>query len=210
MAPEIVTDLAVIGIILLSGLLALARGLIREVLSIASWVGAIFVTLYGFSPARPHMREIIAWPEGADFATAAGLFLGSLFVFSLGAHMVSKLVQRAGVGMLDRTLGFVFGLARGGLIVVVLFIGLSWYLGPNDQPKWFREARTLPLTAMAAIYLMGLVPEELRKSLPRIVVPAPAPVGEPPKGQTAPDPTGYQPSERRNMERLIDGAQEVK
>lgn len=207
MAGEIITDLVVVAIILLSGLLALARGLIRETLSIASWVGAILVTLYGFLPARPHMRQIIAWPEGADLATGAGLFLGSLFVFSFGAHLISKLVQRAGVGMLDRTLGFVFGLVRGGLIVVVLFIGLSWYLAPNDQPGWFREARTLPLTAMAAMYLMTLVPEDMRKSLPKIVVPTPRPETGPGEQDAEPDLTGYEQPERRNMERLIEGAQ---
>lgn len=207
MEGHVITDLVVVGIVLLSGLLALSRGLVKELLSIASWVGAVFVTLYAFAPVRPHMREIIAWPEAADLATGAGLFLGSLFIFSLVAHMTAKLVERVGVGMLDRTLGFVFGLVRGAVIVVVLFIGLSWYLGPDDQPKWFREARTLPLTAMAAMYLMSVVPDDLRKSLPKIVVPDARPATPPREEEPEPGRTGYEQLERRNMERLIEGAQ---
>lgn len=206
MVGENVTDLVVIGIIVLSGLFALARGLVKELLSIASWAGAVMVTLFGFVPLRPVFRDLISWPLAADIATGAGLFLGSLFVFSFVSHYVAKLVQGSAVGALDRTLGFVFGLARGLLIVIVLYIAASWGLGAADQPNWFRNARTLPIVALGAKMVVSLVPADLRGQLPRIVDPQGRRVDRAAPGDTGKR-DGYRATERRDMQRLIEGSQ---
>ena len=188
MAGEHITDLVVVGIIVLSGLFALARGLVKELLSIASWVGAVLVTLFLFMPLRGVARGVISWPVAADITTGAVLFLGSLFIFSFISHMIAKLVQGAGMGALDRTLGFVFGLVRGVLIVVVLFLALSWAIGPNDQPGWFRNARATPILATGAKFLLAIVPKDMRGMFPHITTPAPAPATTPrPRGRDARD-----------------------
>lgn len=206
MAPEYITDIVVIGIILISGLLALFQGLVKEVLSIAAWVGAIYATIYGFAPLRPVFKSFIPWPEAVDLATGAALFLGSLILLSIGAHLITKILHSAGAGMLDRTLGFVFGLIRGALIVVVLFIAVSWYVGAQAQPRWFANARTLPPTAWAAANLVSLAPEEIRKVLPKIVQPKRLRnSGAPPDSSKTSRP-GYPATDRRGMERLIQGA----
>ena len=204
MATETIIDLVIVGIVLLSGLFALFRGLVKEVLSIGSWTGAVFVTLYGFTPVRPIFRDLISWPGAADITTWATLFIGSLFIFSLIAHQISKRVQNSAIGALDRTLGFVFGLIRGVLISVVLFMAISWAVGTTDQPRWFRQARTLPLVAASAELILALVPDTVRKSLPKITKPEPATKE---KEITKPGQQGYRPSVRRGMERLIDGTQ---
>ncbi len=205
MAAGTVTDLVVIGIVLVSGLFALSRGLVKELLSIASWIGAAFVTLYGFNIARPFMRELIRWPEVADLATGAGLFLVSLFLFWLIAHHLARLVRLTSAGALDRTLGFVFGIVRGLLIVVVVFMIVVWAVGPADQPRWLREARTLPILTAGAHIVLALVPESMRWSFPRVDPAAP-------RRRGSPDPAteqhkGYGQGERRDMERLIQGTQ---
>lgn len=206
MTGATIADIIVIGIIVLSGLFALARGLVKEVLSIASWGGAVLVTLFGFIPLRHVAHGIIDWQLGADLTTGAALFLSSLFILSYLSHFVAKLVQGSAIGALDRTLGFVFGLARGILIVIVLFMALSWAIGPSDQPGWFRNARTAPFLAVGARVLLAIVPEEMRGNFPRVVEPRPQ------HNQTAPTATkpreeGYDPAERRDMQRLIEGAQ---
>jgi membrane protein required for colicin V production len=206
MAPEIITDIVVIGIILVSGLLALFQGLVKEVLSIAAWVGAIYATIYGFAPARPIVKDIVPWPEAVDLATGTILFIGSLILLSIGAHLISKILHSAGAGVLDRTLGFVFGLFRGVLMVVVLFIGISWYVSNADQPRWFANSRTLPLTASAATYLVSVAPEDIRKVLPKIVQPQRhSDAGGTPDSLKTSRP-GYPSADRRSMERLIQGA----
>lgn len=206
MAPEYVTDIVVVGIILISGLLALFQGFVKEVLSIAAWVGAIYTTIYGFLLVRPVFKGLIPWPEAVDLATGAALFIGSLILLSFGAHLVSKILHGAGAGTLDRTLGFVFGLCRGVLIVVVLFIGVSWYVGAAAQPRWFANSRMLPLTASAAAYLVTLAPEDIRKVLPKIVQPQRRSDAGARPGSLKNAPSGYPASERRGMERLIEGA----
>ncbi len=206
MAPEIITDIAVIGIIIISGLLALFQGLVKEVLSIAAWIGAIYATIYGFAPARPIIKDMVSWPEAVDLATGAALFVGSLILLSIGVHLISKILHSAGAGPLDRTLGFVFGLFRGALMVVVLFIGVSWYVGDTEQPQWFANSRTLPLTASAASYLVSIAPDDIQKILPKVIRPRRhADAGKIPDS-LATKPTGYLNRDRRSMERLIQGA----
>jgi membrane protein required for colicin V production len=204
MSGENITDIIIIGIIILSGLFALARGLVKELLSIASWAGAVMVTLFGFLPLRSIAREMISLPLAADITTGAALFLGSLFIFSLISHYVSKVVQGSAVGALDRTLGFVFGLARGLLIVIVLFMAASWAIGPKDQPGWFKNARSIPIVATGARMVLTLVPDDVRRLFPRITRPER-------RTQVSPSvPTGrdgYRPIERRDMQRLIEGSQ---
>lgn len=210
MAGETITDVIAIGIILVSGLLALARGLVKEVLSIASWAGAVFVTIYGFSPARPIVGDLISWPEAEVPATIAGLFIGSLIIFSVVSYLVCKILQSTGAGIIDRTLGFVFGLGRGALIIVVLFVGVGWYVGPKDQPAWFHNARTVPLAAMAAEYFVSLTPKDMRKSLPKIVKPErrrDAGDRSNPSKDGAPT---YRSPDRRSLQRLIEGATQAK
>jgi membrane protein required for colicin V production len=206
MAPEIITDIALIGIILISGLLALFQGLVKEVLSIGAWVGAIYATIYGFAPARPIIKDLVPWPEAVDITTGAVLFIGSLLVLSIAAHLISKILHATGAGMLDRTLGFVFGLLRGVLIVIVLFIGTSWYMTNAAQPRWFANSRTLPLAAWAAAYLVSVAPQDIKKALPKIVKPQRlGDAGDPPEKVKTNRP-GYPSDDRRGMERLIQGA----
>jgi membrane protein required for colicin V production len=206
MAPEIITDIVVIGIILISGLLALFQGLVKEVLSIAAWVGAIYATIYGFAPARPIIKTFVPWPEAVDLATGTVLFIGSLILLSIAAHLISKILHATGAGIFDRTLGFIFGLFRGVLIVIVLFIGTSWYVANAAQPRWFANSRLLPLTASAAAYLVSVAPEDIKKVLPRIVNPQRHSDAGPIPEQLKTTRPGYPSADRRSMERLIQGA----
>jgi membrane protein required for colicin V production len=205
MAPGIITDLIVISIVFLSGLFALARGLVKELLSIASWGGAVLVTLFGFLPARAIARDVITWPLAADVAAGAALFLGSLFIFSFISHFIAKAVHGSAVGALNRTLGFIFGLARGVLVVIVFYLAVGWAIGQGDQPAWFKNARTVPLAAAGARLVLALVPEDMRKMFPPAVQPEPrnrpVPTANPKERE------GYRPSERRDMQRLIEGSQ---
>ncbi len=210
MAAEIITDIIVIGIILISGLLAFARGLVKEVFSIASWGGAVFVTIYGFTPAQPIIRDLIPWPEFAAPATIIALFIGSLIIFSVASHLVSRILQSTGAGLIDRTLGFVFGLLRGVLIAIVLFVGVGWFVGPKDQPNWFKDARTVPLAALATDYLLSLAPADIRKSLPKIIPPERrSDARDQSKPATAGTPT-YRSPDRHSLQRLIEGSTQGK
>jgi len=162
------------------------------------------VTLWGFMPLRPIARRFITWELAADIVTGAVLFFGSLILFSILAHLVAKAVHGTAMGAVDRSLGFVFGLLRGLLIVIVLYMATSWAIGERDQPNWFRNARAVPIVASGARMVLALVPEDVRKLFPPIVRPERR-AGPEPAGTVARQ--GYRPAERRDMQRLIESSQ---
>ncbi|HEX9466478.1 MAG TPA: CvpA family protein [Alphaproteobacteria bacterium] len=214
-------DLTVAILIILSGIFAMARGFVREVLSLASWVAAALVTLWGFGLARPYTRAFIGNALLADIITGAVLFLVSLIVFSMVGGGIASLVRGTGLNALDRSLGFVFGLVRGALLVAVLWLGVAWAIPQSEQPEWLRDARTRPLVEHLAEYLRSFAPPELRGRTQTVgarsersgrdvqpyeaILKAPlTPVAKP---ATSNAQTGYKADERHGLDGLIQRAQ---
>ena len=106
-------DLVVFGFLAISGLLAFVRGLVREVLGIGAWIGAVAA---GFM-ALPQMRKMVStWfstPEWVDPVSFIVIFLITLIMLMLIARIIGGAVRRSALGGVDRTLGLVFGLVRG-------------------------------------------------------------------------------------------------
>ncbi|HEU0069996.1 MAG TPA: CvpA family protein [Alphaproteobacteria bacterium] len=211
-------DLIVLGVVLLSGIFALARGLVREVLAIFSWVGAAFATFYGYELVNSYTQRLIGDPLIANIVTGAGIFLIVLFVLSLIAGAISGAVRGTAAGSVDRTLGFVFGLARGAVLVCIVYLALSFMIPPKEQPAWLQEARSAPLMAKGADFLYSLAPAHIRNggSRPNFErsangtrpAAAPAQSSANPTAPAAPNQgPGYKPDERREMDRLIEGTQ---
>lgn len=125
------------------------------------WVGAGLVALYGYPVARPYVRELIPSELIADLATGVGLFLISFLIFSFISGRIGRAVQNSGLDSLDSTLGFVFGLLRGALIVCIGFLSLSWLLPADSQPDWVRDARTRPVLEEGAFLIMRMAPDEI-------------------------------------------------
>ena len=115
-------DVILIAIMLISGFLAMVRGFTREVLSIFSWAVAAVAALY-LTPKYANLLEpYVGNPSIAQIAFAAGVFILTLIVVSLITFRISDSVLDSRVGALDRTFGFLFGLARGFLLVAIVFI----------------------------------------------------------------------------------------
>ena len=155
-------DIGVVVVLLLSALLAFARGFIREVLSVAGWIGAALVAVYLFPTALPYTQRYISQEMAAKVATGAGLFIISLTVFSLLGHFIARAFEGPAINPVNRGLGFLFGLARGALLVCLAYLMLIWLLPQADQrPAWIREARTLPLIERGTELIESALPEEL-------------------------------------------------
>jgi membrane protein required for colicin V production len=156
-------DAIVLGIVVVSGLMAFARGLVREVLSVAAWVGAAFATLYAFSGVAPYVRPHFSSTLVADGATIGGVFLVSLIALSLVSHNVSRHVRDSALSAVDRSLGFGFGVLRGVVLVSLAYMFAIWlWKDPSEQPPWLRDARTHTALARGAQMLMGLVPDRAK------------------------------------------------
>ena len=96
--PVNLTDVAVVLVIVVSGLLAFFRGLVHEVLAVISWIGAVMATLYGFSYVRPYTTELITVPLIADMVAGTGIFLVTLVVLSLLTNLVSHRIRSSALG----------------------------------------------------------------------------------------------------------------
>ena len=143
--PFNIADAAVIVVVIGSALFALANGLVRSVLSLAGWIGAALVTVWAFDLVRPYAFNLIGEKTLSDIAAGVVLFVAALVVFSLVAAAAGNAIRRTSLSALDRTLGFAFGLARGGLLVTLAYMGLSLLVPPKEHPPWITQAKAFPL-----------------------------------------------------------------
>jgi membrane protein required for colicin V production len=154
-------DLAVIIVILVSGLLALLRGFTREVLAILSWVAAAAAAYYFHPLAVPYVKEYVQKENIALAAAAAGVFFVALIVVSLFTVKLSDIILDSKIGALDRTLGFIFGAVRGVLLTVVAFMFYGWLVPDANQPEWVTNARAKPLLQIGGDKLRELLPDDI-------------------------------------------------
>ncbi len=159
--PINLADLIVIIVLVVSGIFAFVRGFVHEVLAVASWVGAGFVTLYAYPHVQPYVLGVITVEFIASLLTGVGLFLVTLVLFSVLTRILSNRIQHSSLGALDRSLGLLFGFARGAVIVVLAWIALTYMVVEDERPGWIQEARTRPLMERGAEMLMTLVPTSL-------------------------------------------------
>lgn len=213
-------DIIVIGVLLISALLAYARGFVHEVLAVAGWIGAIFATIYGYPYAKPYARSLIPMELIADLAAGVAIFVATLVILSFVTHGVSKMVKASALNFLDRSLGLLFGLARGAVLVCVAYLGLAWLMPPAEQPEWIRTARSMPLIEQGAATLKALIPEDTARSGAKAAGSARDKAEKvletqkvfrdmltvEPKAKDSGGAEGYNRGERREMERLIEGS----
>ncbi len=160
-------DAVVLVVLAVSAGVAFFRGLVREVLSVGAWVGAVLLAL-ALEPATARIAAQWVEPPWLAAAVAIGVvFLLVLLVLKVLIHWLAGRVQRSMLGGVDRALGLLFGLARGAVIVVLAYI-VAGLVAPDAErwPAAVREARSLPLIAEGAGVAAGLLPPEFRPHLP--------------------------------------------
>jgi membrane protein required for colicin V production len=159
-------DGVVIGVVLISALLGVLRGFVREILGVGAWVGAAAAAVFGYPILAPYLRELsFIPPDFADLIAIALIALVVLFLLSMIAATIGRAVQGSAAGGVDRTLGLAFGLARGVLLVIVAYVAGGWLTTADRWPEAVRQARSGPYVADAAAWVANLLPPDLR---PRI------------------------------------------
>jgi len=177
-------DLILLVVMIISGLLAMIRGFMREVLSIAAWGIAALVTLYSYNKVLPTVQQYFSSNTVATAVTVVGIFVLTLLLVSLLTVRISDLVLDSRVGALDRTLGFLFGLGRGLLIVVVAYLFFDWLVPDRSQPEWVRDAKSKVVIKGTGDWLKGLLPEDPESTiLKRLKRPKPGDQDQPDQGQ---------------------------
>jgi len=178
--PITLLDIILIGIMLISGLLALIRGFMREILSITAWVIAAVATLYAIAKLVPWAKTYFNNEFVAYAVVVGGTFLGTLLIVSVLTVRFSDMVLDSRVGALDRTLGFLFGLGRGLLIVTVAFVFFDWLVPARSQPGWMTGAKSRVVLERTGEWLQSLLPEDIDKYLSALLKKKPKPEDEEP------------------------------
>jgi membrane protein required for colicin V production len=156
--PFSVLDLVVIGVVVISALLAAVRGFTREVLAIVAWAAAAAAAWYLHPVALPFAKQYIHKDTLALVAAIGAIFVVTLIVVSIITVKISDMILDSRIGALDRTLGFFFGAARGFLICVIGWVFLNWLL-QGKNPEWATASRTRPALESTGSSLVAMLPD---------------------------------------------------
>lgn len=162
--PITLLDGILVGFTLVSAMLAMVRGFSREVLSIASWVAAAAAAYFFYPIVLPYVQPYIDHAQVQLAVSAAIVFFIALIVVTIITMKIADFIIDSRVGALDRTLGFLYGAARGILVVAVGLLFFSWLVGSNP-PAWIQEAKSLPLLEGIGDWLEGILPDDPENSI---------------------------------------------
>lgn len=152
-------DIAILGVVVLSALISLVRGFVKESISLATWLAAGFIALTYYLVLAEMLSAYIESPTISQAAAFAILFISTLIIGAIINYMVSQLVNKTGLSGTDKMLGIIFGAARGVLIVsmVVLFAGLT----PMPQEAWWQESIMVEQFMKVALWIRDLLPQDI-------------------------------------------------
>ncbi|BCH53845.1 CvpA family protein [Agrobacterium vitis] len=163
--PITIFDGIVIGVVLFSAVLAMIRGFSREILSIASWVGAIAAAYYLYPFILPYVKNYTNDQRIAVAASAGGVFLLALILISFITSRIADFIIDSRIGALDRTLGFLFGAARGILLLVVAVAFWNWLIDAKQRPDWVNNAKSKPFLDVLVVKLEAVLPDDIEPQL---------------------------------------------
>ncbi len=162
--PITLLDGIVIGFTLVSAMLAMVRGFSREILSIASWAAAAAGAYFFYPAVLPYVKPYIDHDMVALAASAAIIFFIALIVVTVITMKLADFIIDSKVGPLDRTLGFLYGAARGLLVLAVALLFFNWLVATNP-PAWVTEAKSRPLLESIGTWLQGILPDDPENSI---------------------------------------------
>jgi membrane protein required for colicin V production len=171
-------DGAAIGIVVISALFSLVRGFVREVLGIGAWVGAALAALSGYHDVQPYVASVVSAKNFVVPVSAGIVFIVVLILLSIISAWIGGLIRDSALSGLDRSLGLVFGVIRGGVIICLAYVVLSLFLVPGEWPAPVTNGRFLPYEHAGAVMLVSLLPPQYQ---PKV---NPLPVSGPPSADT--------------------------
>ena len=159
-------DWIIAAVILVSIIISIFRGFIKEAFSLISWILAIWlgITFCVYVGEFIHQYIEIPTPKFREWAGFAAIFIGTLFVFSLISYLISKLLIRGPIKGVDRVLGIGFGFLRGVAIVVALLMVVR-ALGLEDS-QWWTNSKHIGHFEPIMDAVEGMLPTSLQREVP--------------------------------------------
>ena len=159
-------DAIVLVVLLISALLAMMRGFVREVLTLVSWAAAAAAAYLLYKLPLPLVRSFLDNTTAATIVSAAAIFLIALIVVSFASMKIADFVLASRVGAVDRGLGFLYGAGRGLLLMVVAQAFFLWLA--QTTPAWMANAKSKPILESLGNQLMDALPQDLEASLKKL------------------------------------------
>lgn len=207
-------DIIVLIVMAVFALLGLKHGFTRKIVSMLAWVGATIAALWGFQPLGDWLSNYLPlW-----FAYVAGAFAIFIVVLSgvlsLG-YAVSMSLSISSVGILDRGLGLLFGLAQGLVLVSILYLAFLWYADKDDPPPgWIAQARLLPVVESVSLLLWkgAIAISSIDEIWPELrfdpsVLPGLTPETPAEQDEQNTEGSGYDETDRKDIDRLFNSFQ---
>ena len=182
--PITLLDGILVGFTLVSAMLAMVRGLSREILSVVSWAAAAVAAFFFYKPVLPYIQPYVDNDKIAMAAAAGVVFIIALIVVSVITMKLADWIIDSRIGALDRTLGFLYGAARGILVVAVALLFFNWLAGAK-APAWVANAKSRPLLETIGTKLESLLPEDPENAILKKLNPN-QPAAETPAAPDAP------------------------
>ena len=132
------------------------RGLVKEALSLLSWVSAFFVSISFVSDLSPFFAQLMGAEIFAFPLSFLSLFVGTMLVFSSVSFLLNEALVFGGLKGLDRFMGVVFGIVRGSLIVVIVCV-ICRFLAPGTYSQWHEDSIFVPQFMQVFDYIWDLV-----------------------------------------------------
>jgi membrane protein required for colicin V production len=218
--PVTILDIIVIVVVLISAVLAMVRGFVREVLSVASWVAAAGAAYLGYKPLFPMVQPYFQSKTVAVIVSAAAIFFVALIVASYITMKISDFVIDSRIGAVDRALGFVYGAVRGLLLLVIALLFFNWLV--PAPPVWVSAARSKPILDNIGERIMAALPPDAEATILKKLrgnenaeQNPPAEGTEPPADDTnaeggaappAPADQNYANGQRKGLDQLIENS----
>lgn len=171
----VLVDIGVVAILLISAGVSFFRGFIREVLTILGVLGGGFAALtfgknlvpltsgwFGIEDGKEPEKifGLIPADLAAQITAYAGIFILVFMILQLASYLISRTAHAMGLGPVDRTLGIFFGLARGLLLLGILYLPFHFILPEDSKKEWFEKSRTMVFVEGTTDWLISLAPTD--------------------------------------------------
>ncbi len=152
-------DFVLIGIIAFSSLVSILRGFMKEMISLLTWIAAFLVALFYCTHLAPLLPASIDIPSARLAIAFVALFIVTLITGGIINAVIGLLVKKTGLSGSDRSIGVIFGLARGVFLVSVLLLLGS--LTPMPQDSWWKESQVIRYLTPVAVTIRNLLPQDM-------------------------------------------------
>ena len=165
----IAVDYIILGIMLTSAMIGLLRGFTREVFSIIGWIVAIYTAIYALPLLQPIIQPYISPKWMITTLILVVTFMITIFLIAYVTNKFVRTLRNHHIGMLDYTLGGIFGFIRGGFVIIFIYFILELIIPVTQQPVWIVEAYLWSYVQKAKNITIQIIPlDNISETLPII------------------------------------------